>query len=95
VPRGAAGVNLIYSSGASAYVPLTQLSGARMGFQIPDNAEPGRMLVELYLNGQKTNSAAVQVINRETFLSATGSSGDAKSLESARPALALNSSTLD
>ena len=94
-PRGAAGVNLIYSSGASAYVPLTQLSGARMGFQIPDNAEPGRMLVELYLNGQKTNSAAVQVINRETFLSATGSSGDAKSLESARPALALNSSTLD
>jgi hypothetical protein len=93
-PRGAAGVNLIYSSGATAYVPLTEVNGARLGFQMPNNAEPGRVLVELYWNGQKTESAAVQVINRETFLSATGS-GNMKTIESNRLAPTPNSSTLD
>ncbi|MDX6693366.1 MAG: hypothetical protein QOF02_969 [Blastocatellia bacterium] len=92
--HNAAGVNLIYSSGATAYLPLTEVNGARLGFQIPNNAEPGRMLVEVYLNGQKTTSAAVQVINRETFLSAT-EGGDAKNVESLRSAPAQNSSTLD
>jgi predicted Zn-dependent protease len=93
-PRGAGGVNLIYSSGATAYVPLTEVNGARLGFQMPNNAEPGRVLVELYWNGQKTESAAVQVINRETFLSAT-ESGDVKTIESNRLAPTPNSSTLD
>jgi hypothetical protein len=66
--RDVAIVNLIYSSGANAYVPLTQVSEERLGFQIPGNAEPGRILVEVYFNGQKKLSTAVDVINGETAL---------------------------
>lgn len=58
---GVAAVNLIYESGASEYVPLTQISGTRLGFRVPSHAEPGRALVEVYVNGQRTNSAAVEI----------------------------------
>lgn len=91
----ASGVNLIYSSGMSAYVPLTQVSRTRFGFRIPSNAEPGKMLVEVYLNGQKTSSAAVNIINTETFLSATESEGGRDVERRSAPAPALNSSTMD
>ncbi|HEX8491734.1 MAG TPA: matrixin family metalloprotease [Pyrinomonadaceae bacterium] len=64
-----AAVNLIYASGATAYVPLTEVSRARLGFQIPDNAEPGRMLVEVFLNGQKKASVTVEIAGGETALS--------------------------
>jgi predicted Zn-dependent protease len=69
-PLGAPAVQLIYSSGATAYLPLTQVSRTRLGFQIPDNAEPGQMLVEVFLNGQKTASVTVEITNPETALSA-------------------------
>lgn len=67
---GAAAVNLIYASGASEYVPLTQISGTQLGFRIPSHAEPGRALVEVYLNGQKTDSAAVKISGAGTVFNA-------------------------
>lgn len=69
---GAAAVNLIYASGSSEYVPLTQISGTHLGFRVPSHAEPGRALVEVYVNGQKTDSAAIEISDAGTIVSARG-----------------------
>ncbi|HEY0384609.1 MAG TPA: matrixin family metalloprotease, partial [Pyrinomonadaceae bacterium] len=60
--HGAAAVNLIYPSGASAYVPLTQVGSARLGFRVPLNAEAGRVRVEVLLGGQLAATTAVEVV---------------------------------
>lgn len=89
-PPGAAAVNLTYANGATVYVPLMQMKGARLGFQIPGNAEPGRMLVEVILNGQKmAGTAAVRIIGAEAVLNAQGESRVVED-ETAAPALAPN-----
>ena len=83
--QGAAAVNLIYSSGATAYLPLTQVSRTRLGFQIPDDAEPGQMLVEVFLNGQKTASVTVEITKAETALGTQEESSRMVKSESAAP----------
>lgn len=88
--HGAATVNLTYQSGANAYVPLTQVTGTRMGFRIPKDAEPGRVVVEVFLDGRKTAAATVEVVvGAQAFLSAQVKSGAIED-ESRAPAAARN-----
>ncbi len=80
-PQVAAAVSLTYLSGATAYVPLTPVSRSRLGFQIPDDAEPGRMLVEVFLNGRKTVSTVVEITGTEASLNAQGEGRQIESVE--------------
>lgn len=94
-PRSTAAVQLIYSSGATTYLPLTQVSRTRLGFQIPDNAEPGQMLVEVFQNGQKTASVTVEITNPETALSAQEDRSRIVNGEDSETASALKAGTED
>jgi hypothetical protein len=90
-PQGAAAVSLTYANGATAYVPLTEMKGARLGFRIPNNAEPGRMLVELMLNGQKVaGTASARIIGAEATLNAQVPSGEVEDKTASPPARAPN-----
>lgn len=87
-PPGGAAVNLVYSSGATVYLPLNQVSRTRLGFRIPDDAEPGQMLVEVFLNGQKAASVSVEITKAEAALSAQEESNRGVNGESAEPSSA-------
>lgn len=63
--HGEAAVNLTYESGASVYLPLTRVNRARLGFRIPSDAEPGKMLVELFLEGRKMRATAIEITGAE------------------------------
>lgn len=91
---GAGFVNLTYSSGVTAYVALTPVNRTRLGFQIPETAEPGKMLVEVYVNGRKMAATAVEVVGAEIRLNEQADRGLAPG-ESLAPAPVPSSATED
>lgn len=84
----AAAVNLTYASGATSYIPLATVGPERLGFRIPERAETGRVLVEVYLNGRKSMTMPVEVIGTDV-LSKMGVTGLMWANESRRRAYNL------